>query len=288
MLKSSAGGGGIGMQLCWNESELSKAFDSVAELSKNNFSNAALFLEKFVQNARHIEVQIFGNGEGDAITLGERDCSAQRRNQKVLEETPAPNLAEHTRQSLQEIAKRLVCSVKYRSAGTVEFILDADTEDFYFLEVNTRLQVEHGVTEEIYGVDIVRWMVELANSNLPPLADLNQTVAPKGHAIQARIYAEDPAKDFQPSAGLLSEVVLPSNKINQLRADYWIEAGIQVSPFFDPMLAKIIAVADTRTESIERLKTALSKSRIYGIETNLEYVAKLLDHAPIANGEYLT
>ena len=147
ILKSTAGGGGIGMQLCWDSEELTKAYDSVAQMSANNFANADLFLEKFVENARHIEVQVFGDGEGNTITLGERDCSAQRRNQKVIEETPAPNLPDTVRRSLGEVASRLLQSVSYRSAGTVEFILDADTQRFYFLEVNTRLQVEHGVTE---------------------------------------------------------------------------------------------------------------------------------------------
>jgi urea carboxylase len=147
ILKSTAGGGGIGMQLCASADQLSKVYDSVAQLSANNFSNADLFLEKFVENARHIEVQVFGDGEGSAVVLGERDCSAQRRNQKVIEETPAPNLTDSVRKELGEVASRLLCAVNYRSAGTVEFIFDADSEKFYFLEVNTRLQVEHGVTD---------------------------------------------------------------------------------------------------------------------------------------------
>ena len=146
------------MQLLLGFEELAKAYDSVAQLGANNFANADLFLEKFVENARHIEVQVFGDGEGNTVTLGERDCSAQRRNQKVIEETPAPNLPDAVRRELGEVASRLLKSVSYRSAGTVEFILDADTQHFYFLEVNTRLQVEHGVTEEIYGIDLVEWM----------------------------------------------------------------------------------------------------------------------------------
>ena len=170
MLKSTAGGGGIGMQLCYTEAELINAFDSVKRLSANNFSNDGVFLEKFVERARHIEVQIFGDGKGTVAALGERDCSLQRRNQKVIEETPAPRISEAVRTALHETAKRLGESVNYRSAGTVEFIYDESNESFYFLEVNTRLQVEHGVTEEVFGVDLVDWMVRLGAGETLPYA----------------------------------------------------------------------------------------------------------------------
>ncbi|MFX4226768.1 MAG: urea carboxylase [Porticoccaceae bacterium] len=285
MLKSSAGGGGIGMQLCRSVQELKKAYDSVLQLSQNNFSSGELFLEKFVERARHIEVQIFGDGKGKVISLGERDCSAQRRNQKVIEETPAPELNDATRQALAEVACRLAAAVNYRNAGTVEFILDADTREFYFLEVNTRLQVEHGVTEEVYGVDIVRWMVQLCAGTMPDLDSLH--LQPRGHAIQARLYAEDPARDFQPCAGLLSLVEFPETAPG-LRIDHWVESGIEVSPFYDPMLAKIIVKADTRELAIQQLNQALARSRIYGIETNLEYLQTLLQSQPITSGIYST
>ncbi|MDA0688537.1 MAG: urea carboxylase [Proteobacteria bacterium] len=288
ILKSTAGGGGIGMQLCWNAGELSKSYDSVAQLSANNFSNADLFLEKFVENARHIEVQVFGDGEGRVIALGERDCSAQRRNQKVIEETPAPNLADPVRKELHEVACRLLGAVDYRSAGTVEFIYDADTERFYFLEVNTRLQVEHGVTEEIYSVDIVEWMVRLGEHSLPDLAELEQSLAPKGHAVQARIYAEDPFKNFQPCAGLLSYVQFPEPSAGSLRVDHWIESGVEVSPFFDPMLAKIIAIADNREQALAGLGQAIAATSIYGIETNLDYLQQLIVSEPLSSGQYFT
>ena len=288
MLKSSAGGGGIGMQLCWTADELEKAYDSVSTLSANNFANAALFLEKFVQQARHIEVQIFGDGEGEAIALGERDCSAQRRNQKVIEETPAPDLSDELRAQLKEVACRLVSAVNYRSAGTVEFILDQSTLKFYFLEVNTRLQVEHGVTEEIFGIDIVQWMIQLANGELTELEQLAESIQPRGHSIQARVYAEDPLKNFQPSAGLLSQVQFPETHENSLRVDHWIESGIEVSPFFDPMLAKVIATAGSRAEAIECLKQALAETEIYGIETNLDYLQQLLGYKDIVSGSYYT
>ena len=284
ILKSTAGGGGIGMQLCASADQLSKVYDSVAQLSANNFSNADLFLEKFVENARHIEVQVFGDGEGSAVVLGERDCSAQRRNQKVIEETPAPNLTDSVRKELGEVASRLLCAVNYRSAGTVEFIFDADSEKFYFLEVNTRLQVEHGVTEEIYGVDIVEWMIRLAEGKLTKLESLGQSVKSQGHAVQARVYAEDPYKNFQPSAGLLSEVIFPEPGKRSLRVDHWIESGIEVSPFYDPMLAKMIVHADTRDQALTDLQQSLSETGIYGVETNLEYLQTLLDSEPLRTG----
>ncbi|RLU01335.1 urea carboxylase [Ketobacter sp.] len=276
MLKSTAGGGGIGMQTCFNDSQLEKAFDSVKRLSANNFSNDGVFLEKYIEHARHIEVQVFGDGAGNALALGERDCSAQRRNQKVLEETPAPNLSDDIRTTLHEVAKRLVASVQYRNAGTVEFIYDQAAAKFYFLEVNTRLQVEHGVTEQVYGVDLVQWMVQLAAGDLPPLPTLGADLHPKGHALQARVYAENPHKQFQPSAGLLSAVELPAADGKHLRIDHWISAGLEVSPFFDPMLAKVITWADTREQAIADLDAALQRCTIQGIETNMDYVQTIL------------
>ena len=296
ILKSTAGGGGIGMQLCWDSEELANAYDSVAQLSANNFANADLFLEKFVENARHIEVQVFGDGEGNTVTLGERDCSAQRRNQKVIEETPAPNLPDAVRRELGEVASRLLKSVSYRSAGTVEFILDADTQHFYFLEVNTRLQVEHGVTEEIYGIDLVEWMVRLAEGTMPNLTTLADTLRPSGHAVQARIYAEDPYKEFQPCAGLLSKVSFPlagdtieaSSIGTRLRVDHWIDSGLEVSPYYDPMLGKMIVFAGSREEALASLRHNLAATTIYGIETNLDYLQALLAAEPMTEGRYFT
>jgi len=271
MLKSTAGGGGIGMQLCWTADELARAYDSVRRLGESNFSNSGVFLEKFIEYARHLEVQIFGDGKGNAIAIGERDCSSQRRNQKVIEETPAPNLSDTLRQELHDTAVRLVSAVKYRNAGTVEFVYDQKADQFYFLEVNTRLQVEHGVTEQVFGIDLVEWMIKLAANEFASLPAVSE---PRGHAIQARVYAEDPNKEFQPSAGLLSEVRFPEGE--DLRIDYWIESGIEVSPYYDPMLAKIIATAESREQAITLLDTALSETSIYGIETNMSYVREIL------------
>lgn len=281
ILKSTAGGGGIGMQMCADADSLKKAWDSVKRLSANNFANDGVFIEKYIEIARHIEVQIFGDGQGNAIALGERDCSAQRRHQKVVEETPAPNIPDGVRAQLHATSERIMKAVSYRNAGTVEFIYDQKEHRFYFLEVNTRLQVEHGVTEMIFGVDLVEWMVRLAAGELQSLQALAQNLRPQGHAIQARIYAEDPNKDFQPSAGLLTTVRFPQPSLLQesgvtLRVDYWVESGITVSPYFDPMLAKLIVHADDRATAINALDRALADTCLEGIETNTQYVREIL------------
>ncbi|MCK7413702.1 urea carboxylase [Enterobacter cloacae] len=285
MLKSTAGGGGIGMRVCYHPEELRDAFDAVVRLGKNNFSDAGVFIEKYIERARHLEVQLFGDGKGEVIALGVRDCSVQRRNQKVLEETPAPNLPDGMETALCEAAIKLGQAVNYRSAGTVEFVYDSDAARFYFLEVNTRLQVEHGVTEQVWGVDLVRWMIDLAAGTLPPLAELRASLQPQGHAIQARVYAEDPGRQFQPSPGLLTDVVFPENDRRTLRIDSWMEAGCDVPPFFDPMLAKIIAWQPTREAAIRVLHTALGETRLYGVETNRSYLQQILTFPPFARGE---
>lgn len=282
MLKSTAGGGGIGMQLCRDDAELTEAFASVERLAKNNFSDGGLFLERYIERARHIEVQIFGDGAGQVIALGERDCSLQRRNQKVIEETPAPGLDDATREALLASAVRLGLAVGYRSAGTVEFVYDVERREFYFLEVNTRLQVEHGVTEEVTGVDLVEWMIRVAAAEPPDLAGYRHQ--PAGHAIQVRLYAEDPSRNFRPSSGLLSFVAVPSG----VRVDSWIESGTEVSAFYDPMLAKVIAHAPTRSEAIEKLDAALARTQVHGIETNLEYLRCILREQVFTSGEPFT
>ncbi|HYP80913.1 MAG TPA: 5-oxoprolinase/urea amidolyase family protein, partial [Steroidobacteraceae bacterium] len=282
MLKSTAGGGGIGMQLCADAAALARAFDSVRGLAATNFRDAGVFLEKFVAHARHIEVQLFGDGRGEVIALGERDCSMQRRNQKVIEETPAPGLTPQVRAGLLDAAVRLGKAVQYRSAGTVEFVYDADSGAYYFLEVNTRLQVEHGVTEEIFGVDLVEWMVKLASGDLPDLAGFKAT--PRGHAVQARLYAEDPSRGFRPSSGLLTEVRMPGD----LRIDSWIETGTEVSTWYDPMLAKIIAHGATREAALARLQQALSETAVHGIETNLPMLRAVLGQKDFVAGNPTT
>ncbi|MFL6619352.1 MAG: 5-oxoprolinase/urea amidolyase family protein, partial [Povalibacter sp.] len=282
MLKSTAGGGGIGMQLCRTAGELAENFHSVERLAKSNFSQGGVFLEKFVERARHIEVQIFGDGRGNVIALGERDCSVQRRNQKVIEETPAPHLDESTRAQLLRSARRLGEAIGYRSAGTVEFVYDDVAGRFYFLEVNTRLQVEHGVTEQVTGIDLVEWMIRVAAGDPPDLPAYRH--APRGHSIQVRLYAEDPAHNFRPSSGLLSHVELPTGA----RVDSWIETGTEVSPHYDPMLAKIIADGDTREVALSNLDRALAATRIYGIETNQAYLRAIVGDEVFREGRQFT
>ncbi|HKO91326.1 MAG TPA: biotin carboxylase N-terminal domain-containing protein, partial [Polyangiaceae bacterium] len=281
MLKSSAGGGGIGMQLAKSDAELRQVFATVQRLSQSNFGNASVFLERFIVRARHLEVQLFGDGRGRVVALGERDCSAQRRNQKVIEETPAPNLAPSVRRALLDAAVALGTSVGYRSAGTVEFVYDADRQEFYFLEVNTRLQVEHGVTEAVCGVDLVEWMVRTAAGDPPDLARVPE---PRGHAIEARIYAEDPAREFRPSAGRITALTWPS----ATRVDTWIEAGSEVSAFYDPMLAKLIVHGEDRADAVSRLEQALEQTQIAGIETNVRYLRDLSRHPALADGALIT
>jgi urea carboxylase len=282
MLKSTSGGGGIGMRRCHAAVGLREAFDEVARLSQANFGSSGLYVERFVSKARHIEVQIFGDGRGSVVALGERDCSLQRRNQKVIEETPAPGLPDAVREKMLAAAVRLGKAVSYRSAGTVEFVFDTATGDFYFLEVNTRLQVEHGVTEEVTGIDLVEWMVRQAADEMLPLHEFN--IRPAGVSIQARVYAEDPAKNFQPCAGQLSHACWPKNA----RVETWVESGTEVTPFYDPLLAKVIVHGDDRTEALAKLSAALRQCELAGLETNLRYLRQICDSALFGAGGLAT
>jgi urea carboxylase len=284
MLKSSGGGGGIGMKVCRTPAELEDTYDSVIRLAHSNFGNSAVYLERYVSRARHIEVQIFGDGKGEVIALGERDCSAQRRHQKVLEETPAPGLTDATRQHLYASAILLGKAVNYANAGTVEFIYDDDSREFYFLEVNTRLQVEHGVTEQVTGVDLVEWMILQSANELPNLAALQPSLT--GHSIEARVYAEDPARNFQLTPGKLTLVTFPPP--SEARTETWIESGATITPFYDPMIAKIIVTAPTRAEALVKLETALASTQIDGTETNLPYLRAIASSDVFRQGKTTT
>lgn len=270
MLKTTAGGGGIGLSRCDDASALSAAYDGVKRMGEQFFSDAGVFLECFIDQARHIEVQIFGDGQGRVVALGERDCSLQRRNQKVVEETPAPNLPQATRERLHAAAIQLGESVHYRSAGTVEFIYDGARDDFYFLEVNTRLQVEHPVTEMVSGLDLIDCMLRVAAGDALDWEALNRPR--QGASIEVRIYAEDPLKNFQPSPGVLTEVYFPPD----VRVDGWVSTGTEVSAFYDPMLAKLIVHADDRPQAIAKLQTALAATRLHGIASNLDYLRQVI------------
>ena len=273
MLKSTAGGGGIGMRRADDAVELEQMFDRIRRLAAANFGDDDLYLEKLITAPRHVEVQAFGDGCGDVLIVGDRDCTLQRRHQKVIEECPAPNLPPAIRDALHGQARSLLASVAYRMAGTVEFLYDAEARRFYFLEVNTRLQVEHGVTECVYGVDLVEWMLRLAAESLPPLSELATRCS--GHAVQARVYAEDPNHAFRPTPGDVSHAVFPARE--SLRVDTWLRSGTSVSPYFDPMLAKVICHGQTREDSLDALSAALRDSSVYGIETNLDYLVQALE-----------
>jgi len=285
MVKAVGGGGGIGMQACADDDELVAAFDRVQRLAAASFGSAGVFLERFVAQARHLEVQVFGDGAGRVVSLADRDCSLQRRNQKVVEEAPAPGLSDDIRERLHASARDLTASVAYRSAGTVEYVYDVERDEISFLEVNTRLQVEHPVTEAVTGVDLVEWMIRLAQGSsdfLDAVPDTGPVVS--GHAVEARVYAEDPRKDYQPSAGLLTEVVYPSGA----RVDAWAETGQEVSSHYDPMLAKVITHAPTRTEAFAALSTALGETRMSGLQTNLPLLRTIVELPTVLDATHTT
>ena len=269
------------MQRCDNADEVATRFATVLRLAKAQFGDSRLFLERCVAQPRHVEVQAFGDGAGTVATLGDRDCSLQRRHQKVVEECPAPNLPDGVRRRMHGDAEALLRQVDYRSAGTVEFLYDGERETAYFLEVNTRLQVEHGVTELVYGIDLVRWMVELAAGELPNLAARAGRLRPSGCAIEARLYAENPHRDFQPAPGTASVVRFPDSAEAAedvvVRVDTWLRDGSEVSPFYDPLLAKLMARGETRERARQGLREALSETVVQGLATNRDYLIQALD-----------
>lgn len=279
MLKASGGGGGIGMVRCESEQALSQQFDSVKNRAKAYFGNDVVYLEKFIADARHIEVQIFGDSHGNIVHLYERNCSVQRRNQKVIEESPSPHLPQDVRERLCEAAIRAGEAVGYSNAGTVEFIVDQANE-FYFLEMNTRLQVEHPVTEEVTGVDLVEWQIDVARGGKLPAQD---TITTKGHAIEYRIYAEDP-KTFFPSPGKLEKVVWGEGA----RIETGYEQGDSVTPFYDPMISKVIIRGSDRTEAIANSQKFFHQAVIDGVKTNIPLFKEFIESQEFISGEYAT
>jgi urea carboxylase len=282
MLKSTAGGGGIGMQLCRDAAELRDRFDAVQRMATSSFGDARVYLERFVPVARHVEVQIFGDGNGSIVTLGERDCSLQRRNQKVVEETPAPGLPASVRERMHAAAAALGRSVSYESAGTVEFIYDVEREQVSFLEVNTRLQVEHPVTEEVYGVDLVEWMIRQAAGEF--VLPAQETLVPDGHAIEVRLYAENPQANYRPSTGRITEVTWAEGP----RVDGWIERGSEVTAHYDPLLAKVIVHGRDRVQAVTAMQDALATTRISGLETNLDLLRTVMGSEVFLDGHVST
>lgn len=283
MLKASAGGGGIGMVRCENEQALSQHFQSIKTRAKAYFGDDVVFLEKFIANARHIEVQIFGDNQGNVVHLFERNCSIQRRNQKVIEESPSPCLPEETRQRLFQAAVDAAQAVGYKNAGTVEFIVD-DSNHIYFLEMNTRLQVEHPATELVTGYDLVEWQIEVAKGNELPVKN-QQAIESTGHAIEYRIYAEDPVK-FLPSPGTITKLDWGDTADVRIDAGY-VEGG-KVTPFYDPLIAKVIVHAATRAEAIQQSRVFLAQVDIQGLKTNIPLFTEFLTAEEFLTGDYST
>lgn len=280
MLKASAGGGGMGMHLVRNQEELAKLFTRTKQSAQSYFGDSALFLERWIESPRHIEVQIACDHNGNAIHLFERECSIQRRNQKLVEESLSPFLDDELRKKLYETAIRGAKKIGYNSIGTMEFIFDKD-KNFYFLEMNTRLQVEHPVTEEITGVDLIELQIEIAEKK--PLKFSQEDINLIGHAIECRICAEDP-KTFMPSPGKIERLIVPNN----VRADFGVKEGNVVSPFYDSMIGKVIVRGETRKEALEKMSTALRQIDIQGVKTNIPLLKKIIEDERFITGNYTT
>lgn len=286
LVKAAAGGGGIGMRRVDQPEDLLQVVASTQSLAARAFGDGSAYLERFVPNARHVEVQVFGFGNGAAVHLYERDCSLQRRFQKVVEESPGPGLSQGTRRAMWEAATALARAVSYRGAGTVEFVVDVDTSQFYFLEMNTRIQVEHPVTEMVTGIDLIAWQLQLAFGSLTekhgaPLPSM------RGHAIECRVYAEDPGRNFLPSPGKLTKFVIPEG-MPDVRVDTGVRQGDQITPFYDPMIAKVICWAEDRTAAIAKSLQALEKVEIEGVSTNLQFLRAILAHEGFRAGDLNT
>ena len=284
MVKASAGGGGKGMRIVWEKSEISEAFISATNEAKNSFSDDRIFIEKFIENPRHIEIQIIADKSGNMVCLGERECSIQRNNQKVIEEAPSSFVDEETRQKMYAQSKALTQKVRYFSAGTIEYIMDKN-KDFYFLEMNTRLQVEHPVTELITGVDIVELMIKIAlGENLP---FTQEEIKLKGWALESRIYAEDPSRGFLPSSGRINLYIEPQEGKN-VRIDTGIYEGGEVSMFYDAMIAKLCTFGETRQEAIQHMRTALGTFAIGGVSHNISFLETIMRNAKFISGDIST
>jgi len=286
MLKAAAGGGGKGMRLVSNPNEFDAALATAQREAIGAFNDGRVYLEKAVTRPRHVEIQVFADMHGNAIYLGERECSVQRRHQKVIEETPSAIVDESMRAAMGAVAVKGALAVGYVGAGTFEFLVDGNTRDFYFLEMNTRLQVEHPVTELCCGVDLVRWQIDVADGKPLPWtqADVRRNV--RGHAVEARLYAEDPAKNFLPSPGLIRELKLPQGP--GVRSDCGFESGAEVPRFYDPMIAKLAVWAETREAAIARLRRALGETMVKGITTNVGYLGDILALEEFRAGDYDT
>ena len=280
LIKAAAGGGGKGMRIVNNKNELKDAVAAAKREAKAGFDDERVFIEKYIKKSRHIEIQILGDQHGNVIHLGERECSIQRRHQKIIEESPSPKLDDELREQIGNAAVKLAKKIKYQSAGTVEFILDENTNEFWFLEVNTRLQVEHPVTEEVTGVDLVRAQINIAKNEYLELKQ--KDVKFNGHALEVRLYAENPNNDFLPETGKI--VCYEPYKNKSIRWDSGVQKGYEVGTNFDPMLSKVISWAPNRTDACLQLATALEKSCIGGVKTNKDFLVECIRHPEFLAG----
>ena len=280
LIKAAAGGGGKGMRIVNNKNELKDAVAAAKREAKTGFDDERVFIEKYIKKSRHIEIQILGDQHGNVIHLGERECSIQRRHQKIIEESPSPKLDDELREQIGNAAVKLAKKIKYQSAGTVEFILDENTNEFWFLEVNTRLQVEHPVTEEVTGVDLVRAQINIAKNEYLELKQ--KDVEFNGHAVEVRLYAENPNNDFLPETGKI--VCYEPYKNKSIRWDSGVQKGYEVGTNFDPMLSKVISWAPNRTDACLQLATALEKSCIGGVKTNKDFLVECIRHPEFLAG----
>lgn len=283
LLKAAAGGGGKGMRIVRTESEFRQAYQMAKSESKKAFDDDRIYIEKYIANPHHVEIQILADQHGNVVYLGERDCSVQRRHQKVIEESPSPAIDDTTRRAMGTAAVRLTKEAGYTNAGTVEFLVD-DKKKFYFLEVNTRLQVEHPVTEVITSIDIVREQIRIAEGNRLPMRQ--ETIHRFGHALECRIYAEDPENDFLPSTGLLTQYTPPTGP--RTRLDNGAQQGDEIQVYYDPMLSKVITWGETRRDAIESMKRALREFRIHGIQTTIPFCLFALNHNVFVEGKHST
>ena len=283
MLKASAGGGGRGIRIAYSKEELEKEYDIVKQEAKVSFNDDSLYLEKFVENPRHVEIQILADEHGNCIHLGERDCSVQRRNQKVLEETPSGILDEKTRKKMGEVAVKAVKEIGYSNAGTIEFLVDKN-KDFYFMEMNTRVQVEHPVTEMVTGVDIIKEQIKIAGGE--ELTYKQEDIKFDGHSMEVRINAENPDKNFMPCPGTITGLHIPGG--NGVRVDTAIYSGYTVPPTYDSMLAKLIVHGKNREESIAKMKSAVAEFVVEGITTNIDFLLKILGNENFKTNNYDT
>jgi acetyl/propionyl-CoA carboxylase alpha subunit len=283
LVKASAGGGGIGMRRVDKPEDLAKTVEATQALAEKSFGDGTIYLERLVTKARHIEIQVFGLGDGRAVHMYERECSVQRRFQKIVEETPSPGITGETRAAMAGAAVALVQQERYRGAGTIEFVVDAENGAYYFLEMNTRIQVEHPVTEMTTGLDLVALQIRLARGD--DLSALTQeSIRPRGHSIECRLYAENPAMNFLPSPGPLKRFQLP-NGIEGLRIDTGVREGDQITFHYDPMIAKIVSHGRDRNEAIARMLAALGGVQVEGVKTNAAFLARVIDHPAFRAGD---